>query len=89
LLFLYGMQVTGVGAVVGHVRFDQIDVCTESGIDIHAYAHYLHRQYFEVSYAGGAASLDKRFGVWHNGSPEAETRTGARCLEKVARTNRE
>jgi sterol desaturase/sphingolipid hydroxylase (fatty acid hydroxylase superfamily) len=89
LLFLYGLQVTGTGAVVGHVGFDKIEVGKESAIDTHAYAHYLHHKHFEVNYADGTTALDKLFGTWHDGSKEAQALMEARYEKKVARVNRQ
>jgi len=86
LLFLYGLQVTGTGAVVGHVGFDKIEV-GEGGVDSHAYAHYLHHKYFEVNYADGTTALDRLFGTWHDGSKEAQAQMEARYEKKVARVN--
>jgi len=88
LLFLYGLQVTGVGAVVGHVGFDRIEVGARGTIETHCYAHYLHHKHFEVNYADGTTALDKLFGTWHDGSPESQARMDARYAEKVARINR-
>ncbi len=87
LLFLYGLQVTGTGAVVGHVGFDKIEV-GDGGVDSHAYAHYLHHKYFEVNYADGATALDMLFGTWHDGSKEAQAQMEARYAAKVARVNK-
>ncbi len=77
LLFLYGLHITGTGAVVGHIGFDKIEVGKESGVDTHAYAHYLHHKYFEVNYADGTTSLDRLFGTWHDGSKEAQAHDGS------------
>jgi sterol desaturase/sphingolipid hydroxylase (fatty acid hydroxylase superfamily) len=88
LLFLYGLQITGTGAVVGHVGFDRIEVGGEFGVDTHAYAHYLHHKHFEVNYADGTTALDKLFGTWHDGSPEGQALMDARYAAKVARINR-
>jgi sterol desaturase/sphingolipid hydroxylase (fatty acid hydroxylase superfamily) len=88
LLFLYGLQVTGTGAVVGHVGFDKIEVGKESAIATHAYVHYLHHKYFEVNYADGTTALDKLFGTWHDGSKEAQAQMEARYEKKVARINK-
>ena len=87
LLFIYGLQVTGTGAVVGHVGFDKIEVGENGGIDTHAYAHYLHHKYFDVNYADGTTALDKLFGTWHDGSKEAQTQMEARYEKKVAMLN--
>jgi sterol desaturase/sphingolipid hydroxylase (fatty acid hydroxylase superfamily) len=88
LLFLYGLQVTGTGAVVGHVGFDKIEIGGERAFDTHAYVHYLHHKYFEVNYADGLTALDKLFGTWHDGSKEAQAQMDARYEKKVARINR-
>ena len=87
LLFLYNLQITGTGAVVGHVGFHKIETGRNSAIDTHAYAHYLHHKHFEVNYADGTTALDKFFGTWHDGSKEAEARMMARYEAKVARMN--
>jgi sterol desaturase/sphingolipid hydroxylase (fatty acid hydroxylase superfamily) len=87
LLFLYGLQITGTGAVVGHVGFDKIEVSNDGGVDTHAYAHYLHHKYFEVNYADGTTALDKLFGTWHDGTPEAQARFQARYDAKVSKLN--
>ncbi len=87
LLFLYGLQITGTGAVVGHIGFDKLEAGSESAVDTHAYAHYLHHKYFEVNYADGTTALDKLFGTWHDGSKEAQAQMEARYEKKVARVN--
>jgi sterol desaturase/sphingolipid hydroxylase (fatty acid hydroxylase superfamily) len=89
LLFLYGLQVTGTGAVVGHIGFDTIEVGKDMGVPTHAYAHYLHHKYFEVNYADGTTALDKLFGTWHDGSKEAQAMMEARYEKKVARMNQQ
>jgi sterol desaturase/sphingolipid hydroxylase (fatty acid hydroxylase superfamily) len=89
LLFLYNLQITGTGAVVGHVGFDKMEFGENSKLDTHAYAHYLHHKYFEVNYADGATGLDKFFGTWHDGSEEAQMLMEARYAAKVAKQNQE
>jgi sterol desaturase/sphingolipid hydroxylase (fatty acid hydroxylase superfamily) len=85
LLLLYHLNITGTGAVVGHVGFDKIEVGDERGVDTHAYAHYLHHKYFRVNYADGTTALDKLFGSWHDGTPEADVNMRARHKAKVAK----
>ena len=46
LLVLYHLQVTGTGAVVGHIGFDKIEA-VQTAISSHAFAHYLHHKYFD------------------------------------------
>jgi sterol desaturase/sphingolipid hydroxylase (fatty acid hydroxylase superfamily) len=87
LLLLYNLQITGTGAVVGHVGFDKIELGENTGVDTHAYAHYLHHKFFEVNYADGTTALDKLFGTWHDGSKEAEALMDTRYAKKVAKMN--
>jgi sterol desaturase/sphingolipid hydroxylase (fatty acid hydroxylase superfamily) len=87
LLFLYHLNITGTGAVVGHIGFDKIELGENTSIDAHAYAHYLHHKYFRVNYADGTTALDKLFGSWHDGSAEADAQMRARHRAKVARLN--
>ena len=75
----------------GSARLSAISASTrsrrasESGFDSHAYGHYLHHKYFEVNYGDGLVPLDKLFGTWHDGSPEAEARMNARYEKRKAR----
>ena len=87
LIFLYNLQITGTGAVVGHVGFDKMEAGEGKAINTSAYAHYLHHKHFEVNYADGATALDKLFGTWHDGSKEAQARMEERYARKVARVN--
>ena len=87
LLFLYNLQITGTGAVVGHVGFDKIEL-GDTVINTHAFAHYLHHKHFEVNYADGTTALDRLFGTWHDGSKTAEAKMMARYDAKIDRLNR-
>ena len=72
LLLLYHLQLSGTGAVIGHIGFDKIELGDETAMDTHAYAHYLHHKYFEVNYADGSLPFDKWMGTWHDGTPEGD-----------------
>ena len=87
LLFLFNLQITGTGAVVGHVGFDKIEVGANSAIETHAFAHYLHHKYFEVNYADGTTALDKLFGTWHDGTKQGDALMEARFNRKRGRLN--
>jgi sterol desaturase/sphingolipid hydroxylase (fatty acid hydroxylase superfamily) len=87
LLMLYHLQVTGTGAVVGHIGFDKIEAGS-TAVDSHAYVHYLHHKYFEVNYADGLVPFDRIFGTWHDGSPEGEARMDARFKARRDRVNK-
>jgi sterol desaturase/sphingolipid hydroxylase (fatty acid hydroxylase superfamily) len=82
---LYQLHFAGFGAIPGHIGFDKIELGEEVAIDSHAYGHYLHHKYFEVNYGDGLVPLDKLFGTWHDGSPEAEARMRARFDKRKAR----
>lgn len=68
LLVLYHLQVTGTGAVIGHLGFDKVEVGDDTAIETQAYAHYLHHKYFEVNYSDGLLPFDRWFGTWHDGT---------------------
>ncbi|MER8396820.1 sterol desaturase family protein [Mesorhizobium sp. M1348] len=84
LLLLYHLQVTGTGAVVGHIGFDKVEA-GDGGVDTHAYAHYLHHKYFEVNYADGTLPIDKWLGTWHDGTKQGDEQMKVRFETKRAR----
>jgi sterol desaturase/sphingolipid hydroxylase (fatty acid hydroxylase superfamily) len=61
----------GVAPAQGHTGFDRLVTGEETSVDASYYAHYLHHKYFEVNYADGMVPLDKWFGSFHDGTPEA------------------
>jgi sterol desaturase/sphingolipid hydroxylase (fatty acid hydroxylase superfamily) len=87
LLVLYHLQVTGTGAVIGHVGFDKVEVGSEAAITTHAYAHYLHHKYFEVNYADGLLPFDRWFGTWHDGTSLGDATMKARMEKKRSAQN--
>jgi len=84
-LVLYHLQLTGTGAVVGHIGFDKIETGQDKAIQSHAYAHYLHHKYFEVNYADGMLPFDKWMGTWHDGTEEGDQVMKDRFQRKKAR----
>jgi sterol desaturase/sphingolipid hydroxylase (fatty acid hydroxylase superfamily) len=85
LLVLYHLQITGTGAVVGHIGFDRIETGEDAAIGSHAYSHYLHHKYFEVNYSDGLVPFDKWMGTFHDGTKEGEALMDARFERKKAR----
>lgn len=71
---LFQLAHAGLSPAAGHAGFDKL-VLDELGdhhaIDTHAYTHYLHHKHFECNYANGIIPMDKWFGTFHDGSPEA------------------
>ena len=61
----------GLAPAQGHTGFDRIVTSDASSVDTSYYAHYLHHKYFEVNYGDGMVPLDKWFGSFHDGTPEA------------------
>lgn len=72
----------GVAPAQGHTGFDRVIVGEEASMDTSYYAHYLHHKYFEVNYADGMVPLDKWFGSFHDGTPEAHEAMKARRLRR-------
>lgn len=61
----------------GHSGFDRIEIGA-AALSTNGYAHYLHHKYFEVNYSDGAVPLDRWFGSFHDGSPDAMVRMRSR-----------
>lgn len=72
----------GVAPAQGHTGFDRVVTGKESSMHLPYYAHYLHHKYFEVNYSDGMVPLDKWFGSFHDGSPEADEIMNARSLRR-------
>ena len=72
----------GVAPAQGHTGFDRVVVSDDAAMDTSYYAHYLHHRYFEVNYADGMVPLDKWFGSFHDGTPEADEAMKARRLRR-------
>jgi sterol desaturase/sphingolipid hydroxylase (fatty acid hydroxylase superfamily) len=87
LLALYQLHYSGFGAIPGHIGFDKIEIGDESGLDTHAYIHYLHHKYFEVNYGDGLIPFDKWLGTWHDGSKEGEDLMNKRMEKRRAKLN--
>ena len=68
----------GLSPAQGHTGFDRVVIDDKSTWDVSYYAHYLHHRYHEVNYADGMVPLDKWFGSFHDGSPEADEAMKAR-----------
>jgi len=62
----------GLSPAQGHTGFDRVVTGDSKSVHLPYFAHYLHHRYFEVNYADGSIPLDKWFGTFHDGSPEAD-----------------
>lgn len=86
---LFHLNSTAYGAINGHIGFEKPVFDGEQGsraMNSHACAHYLHHKYFEVNYGGeGLVPLDNWFGIWHDGSIDADEQMRARFRAKSDR----
>ncbi len=71
---LFQIHVAAFSPALGHSGFEKLLVGRGIGVDSGNYFHYLHHKYFECNYGGSLAPLDKLFGTFHDGSPEAQAR---------------
>jgi len=78
----------GVAPAQGHTGFDRLMLGEAVSMDVSYYAHYLHHKYFEVNYADGMIPLDKWFGSFHDGTPEAHERMLKRRARMAGRLAR-
>jgi sterol desaturase/sphingolipid hydroxylase (fatty acid hydroxylase superfamily) len=67
--------------VPGHSGFEKVELGRVT-VDTNCLAHYLHHKYFEVNYSDGAVPLDRWFGSFHDGSPEAHARMKQRLAAR-------
>jgi sterol desaturase/sphingolipid hydroxylase (fatty acid hydroxylase superfamily) len=83
ILVIYHLQHLAMLPAPDHSGFAKLVVKGEARMDVATYMHYLHHRYFEVNYGGdGSVPLDRLFGTWHNGSPEAHERMNERFNRK-------
>ena len=78
----------GLAPVPGHTGFDQVELGSEQMLATNCQAHYLHHKHFVVNYADGAIPLDRWFGSFHDGSPEADGALKSRRSVLAARSKR-
>ena len=74
----------GVAPAQGHTGFDRVVLGEAATFEASYYAHYLHHKYFEVNYSDGMVPLDRWFGSFHDGTPEADKAMTARRTRRSA-----
>jgi len=74
----------GVAPAQGHTGFDRVVLGEKASFEASYYAHYLHHKYFEVNYSDGMVPLDRWFGSFHDGTPEAHEAMKARRMRRSA-----
>jgi sterol desaturase/sphingolipid hydroxylase (fatty acid hydroxylase superfamily) len=80
---IYHLQHLAFAPSQGHSGFDKVVVNGKITLSNDHYMHYLHHKYFEVNYGGdGLVPLDKWFGTYHDGTPEADAAMNRRVLSR-------
>jgi sterol desaturase/sphingolipid hydroxylase (fatty acid hydroxylase superfamily) len=74
----------GLAPAQGHTGFDRLVLGDKASMDVSYFAHYLHHKYFEVNYSDGMIPLDRWFGSFHDGTPEAHEALKERRLRRSA-----
>jgi sterol desaturase/sphingolipid hydroxylase (fatty acid hydroxylase superfamily) len=82
---LFHLAHAALAPAPGHTGYDKIVLGETTAIDTDSYAHYLHHKHFECNYADGVIPLDKWFGTFHDGTPEAEEAMNRRFLARSAK----
>ena len=61
----------GIGPSVSHSGFDQVVLTGGAKVAAGDQFHHLHHRYFHVNFGNTPTPVDKLFGSWHDGTPEA------------------
>ena len=62
----------GISPAVSHSGFDRVLLGGRARIAAGDQFHHLHHRYFEVNYVNTPTPIDRLFGTWHDGTPEAQ-----------------
>jgi len=78
---LYHGFFLSVGASVGHIGFQEMRVSGRNVFTIGNMFHQLHHRYYNCNYGLMLVPLDRWFGSFHDGTPEATARINKRTLQ--------
>ena len=81
---IFHLQHLAYAPAQGHNGFDKVKLRNGAEMSVEHYTHYLHHKYFEVNYGDGLVPLDKLFGTFHDGTPEADEALKRRRRRRVA-----
>lgn len=85
---VFNLLHAGISPAQGHLGYDKVVVDEDETLDTGAYSHYLHHKYFECNYADGVIPLDKWFGTFHDGTPEAQAEMDKRFQQRAEQVNK-
>ncbi|PTX56423.1 C-5 sterol desaturase [Litoreibacter ponti] len=74
LHMMFNGMATALGPGASHSGFDEIVFGDEMAVQNDKLMHYLHHRYHSVNFGENAVPLDKWFGSFHDGTPEADAR---------------
>ena len=79
----------GLSPAVSHSGFDRVELGKRRGRTTAAgdYFHHLHHRYFECNYGNRPVPIDKLFGTFHDGTPEAHARMKQRMRDRRGNPN--
>jgi len=75
---IFHLMHAGVSPALGHAGFHKLVTKEERGLMSDSFFHYLHHRFFTVNFGHEAVPLDKWFGSFHDGSPDAHAAMLAR-----------
>ncbi|MBM84862.1 MAG: desaturase [Rhodospirillaceae bacterium] len=79
---LFQIQIAAFYPALGHSGFERLKIGDGQGLEGGSYFHYLHHKHFECNYGGSLVPLDKWFGTFHDGTPEAHALMRERLRER-------
>ena len=85
---IFNIQATALAPALAHAGFDKYLFAGKTALPLgQRYFHFLHHKYFECNYGGDhAVPMDKWFGSFHDGTPEADALMKERRSRAHART---
>ena len=75
---IFHLMHAGISPALGHSGFHKLETKEDKGLQADSYFHYLHHRFFTVNFGTEAVPLDKWFGSFHDGSPEAQAQMEAK-----------
>ncbi len=77
----------GASPPVAHAGFERFEVGRREGRTTRGadYFHHLHHRYFECNYGNRPVPIDKLFGTFHDGTPEAHAKMRQRMKSRRTR----
>ena len=75
---IFHMFALSLGALYSHSGFEKLLFWNRETIKAWSFHHQLHHRYFECNYGSEEMPLDRWFGSFHDGTPDATQRIRAR-----------